>query len=103
MDLSALAQGSVEQKARVTGKGIGFHRFALDQARIAKRCFLSGCAPVHQSDFEAALLQMQSSAGADHTGAQNEDGSSHVRSIETPQGLTGLGWGDVFALFKLLP
>jgi hypothetical protein len=49
------------------------------------------------------LLQMQSSAGADHAGAQNEDGRSHVRSIETPQGLTGVGWGDVFALFKLRP
>ena len=101
MHLGAPTHRHVQQKARLTRKGIGLDRLLLNQARIPKRSFLAGGTPIHQRDLEATLLQMQGGAGADHARAQNKDGGSHVCSIERAKGCRGLSSGWRFALFKL--
>ena len=61
----------------ISWKGVGLHGLALDHTGIAIGGFLARCASIHQGDIEPSLLQMQSRAGADHTGTDHHNGRAH--------------------------
>jgi hypothetical protein len=73
VDLGAKAERGLEQEAGFARKGIGLDSLALDQAGIAGRGFLPRRAPGDHPHVEAALLQLQRRAGADHAGTDHQD------------------------------
>ena len=78
VDLGCATERHVQQEARFAWKGIRLNRFALYQARIARRGFLTWRPAVDQDNLKPALLQMQGGARANHACAKNKDAGSHA-------------------------
>jgi hypothetical protein len=69
-----------QDNAEFSGKGVGDHGFALDQAGIAVACFFPRITPVDQNNVPTAPLQMQRHADSHHSCSEND----YVRTSAHP-------------------
>ena len=70
--VAAVIHRIAQDNAEFSGKGVGDHSLALDQAGIAVARFFPWITPVDQNNVAAALLQMQRRADSNHSCAENE-------------------------------
>ena len=70
--VTAVIHRIAQDNAKFSGKGVGDHGLALDQAGIAVACFFPWITPVDQSDVATAPLQMQRCADSNHSCSEND-------------------------------